>query len=313
VIFMSKTKIEWADRVWNPATGCTKVSAGCEHCYAARMAARFECGPFHDVITGGKWNGKVQLHHNRLEQPLRWKKSCRIFVNSMGDLFHPSVPDDYLEKVFRVMDQCGAQANCGDGNCGHQFMILTKRPERMRDFVGRWWKSYHEVGVEPYADNIWLGVTAENQAAADERIPILLKTPAAMRFVSVEPMLEPVNLETHLGYYAKYETRNGVEVKPKLDWVICGGETGPGARPMDPLWVCSLLDQCRITEVPFFFKSWGEWGDSAAWGRWCEDHGTKTYDWPKNRKQGIHYRVGRKAAGREIGGHTFDEFPKEMK
>ena len=220
---MSATKIAWTDAVWNPVTGCTPVSHGCDHCYARRMVEqRLSKNP-----KATKYFGKpfslVQCHEAVLEQPWHWRKPRRVFVNSMGDLFHPDVPDEFIERVFDTMSLCG-----------HTFQILTKRPRRMREYA-------FKVDGETW-DNIWFGVSVEDQETADERISLLLRTPAAHRFVSAEPLLRPVNIDTS-----------------ELDLVIVGGETGPDARPMDPDWVSDIRDQCRDTGTPFFFKSWGDW------------------------------------------------------
>ena len=239
-----KTKIEWADKVWNPVVGCTPVSAGCAHCYARRIYERFyQEKPF----------SQIQLHPERLEDPLHWRNASRVFVNSMSDLFHEDVPEDFIWSIFSIMAVAEK----------HTFLVLTKRPERMRDFVNHWQKTF-TTDLHSGPDNIflhswplknvWLGVTAENQQTADERIPLLLETPAAVRFVSVEPMLGPVNIGQYL--WEKDSRDYGID-GPALDWVICGGETGPGARAMNPDWARSLRDQCVYAGVPFFFKKWG--------------------------------------------------------
>jgi protein gp37 len=248
------TGIEWADKVWNPVTGCTKVSEGCRNCYAEAYARRF---------WGERKFDQVVCHEDRLDAISHWRKPVRIFVNSMSDLFHPDVPDEFIWKVFERMTY---------GNRRHTYMILTKRPERMKTwfekFQERFWH-YHapdkpqgEYVAAPWPDPcIWLGVSVENQAAADERIPLLLQTPAAVRFVSVEPMLGPVDMEPHLQYWPFHEnykmTWDMTEFEG-LDWVICGGESGPHARPMHPDWVRALRDQCIEAGVPFFFKQWGD-------------------------------------------------------
>lgn len=237
---MGISKIEWTDKVWNPITGCFPVSEGCQHCYAKRMANRLKGRygyPKDDPFS-------VTFHPDRLDEPLRWKKPSRIFVCSMGDLFHENIPLEVLKNIFKSMESCATN---------HKFLLLTKRPQRMVN----WFKEYYRpqyIGttlIDPnYPDTrIWAGVSVENQRTADERIPILLQIPAAKRFVSVEPMLGAVNI---------YPTpmHKGTEC---LDWVICGGETGPGARPMHPDWVRSLRDQSQAAGVPFFFKSWGDY------------------------------------------------------
>lgn len=233
---MGATKIEWADAVWNPITGCTWISEGCDHCYAKRMANRLKGrygypadNPF-----------RVTFHPERLEDPLRWKTPRRVFVCSMGDFFHGMVMLEWKERVFRIIDSCPE----------HTFMFLTKRPEN----VASWWYTGPR-------NNVWLGVTAENQRRLDERVVELLRIPAAVRFVSVEPMLGPVRIGDSVIIAQRGDKPDGNS--RGIDWVIAGGETGPGARPMHPDWVRSLRDQCANARVPFFFKQWGFWKGSA--------------------------------------------------
>jgi len=280
---MSKTKIEWvknndgsSGETWNPVTGCSPVSEGCQNCYARRMAKRLagRCGyPKDDPF-------RVTLHPERLEEPLGWKKSRHVFICSMGDLFHEDVPFYFITKVFAIMAL----------RPQHIFIILTKRPGRMKE----WFKYIQCLAARtpaapvrsvPYNDgrycevlrhffhkggridrnwplhNVWLGVTTENQQRADERIPLLLQIPAAVRFVSCEPLLEPVDLSRWLmvrevSTPARWElSRSGSdEAIPLLDWVICGCESGPNARPMKPDWARQLRDQCQAASVPFFLK-----------------------------------------------------------
>ena len=239
------TKIEWTTETWNPITGCTPISEGCANCYAKRMANRLRgrCGyPEDDPF-------RVTVHEDRWETPFRWRKPRRVFVSSMGDLFHGDVPNDVLHRVFAVI--CQAKE--------HVFQVLTKRPERMRAYMKEWGR-YPTPEMMPWpVPNLWLGVTAENQARADERIPVLLDTPAAVRFVSVEPMLEGINLTQASGGPKNGSVLvwfGGAPDGPRIHWVICGGETGPGARTMDPAWARSLRDQCGAAGVPFFFKEW---------------------------------------------------------
>ena len=215
---MNVSGIEWTDVTWNPVTGCTKVSPGCAHCYAERGTLRFKRGPaFLPGVT------EIQLHHDRLEQPLRWRKPRRVFICSMSDLFHEQVPDSYIERVLKV---CAATPQ-------HTYQILTKRAERMKDFAA-WYG-----GFPP---NVWAGVSVENQVFADRRIPDLLATPAQVRFLSCEPLLRPLALAPYL---------------PGIQWVIVGGESGPRARPMEPDWVRTIRGDCSRAGVPFFFKQWG--------------------------------------------------------
>lgn len=244
---MTKTSIEWATDVWNPVTGCTKVSAGCKNCYAEKIAERF---------WGDRKFTDVECHPERLEDPLRWKKPRRIFVNSMSDLFHESVSDEFIWSVFSVMAVAEQ----------HTYMILTKRPRRMSEYLFRWknifttdsYSGPENIFLHSWPlPNVWLGVSVENQQAADERIPYLLQTPAAVRFVSVEPMFGPLSWLKH--YLPckipcpRYE-RDGKLVVADLDWVICGCESGTGARPFDMDWARDLRDQCQNANVPFFFK-----------------------------------------------------------
>ena len=241
------TKIDWADETWNPITGCTPISEGCQNCYAKRMANRLrgrfgypDDEPF-----------SVTFHIEKLNKPLKWKKPRKIFVCSMGDLFHDDVETWELDRIFdRVLY---------DGISHHTWMILTKRPRRMMGYF------QYLDDMQSSFDNVWLGVTAENQKRADERIPILLQIPAAVRFVSVEPMLGPINLrwvmyaheatgETYRQYLERKGSYNQYEALRQLDWVIAGPETGPGARECKPEWIESLYEQCRAAGVPFFDK-----------------------------------------------------------
>lgn len=232
---MASTRIDWSDAVWNPVTGCTPISEGCQRCYAKRMAARLHGR--HGYPDGDPFS--VTLRQERLDLPLKWRRPQRIFVNSMGDLFHESVPFEFIERMFVCVEEEASQ---------HTYLILTKRPERMRDFIA-WYAarcSDESVGLqwEP-ATNVWLGVSAETQERANERIPALLDTPAAVRFVSLEPLLGPVDLRPWRG----------------LDWVIVGAETGPGARPFDPAWIRRIIDACRDAQVPMFLKANLRWSE----------------------------------------------------
>ena len=241
------SKIEWTEKTWNPISGCTKISEGCKNCYAEKMANRLKA-----MGTKGYENGfAVTLHRDKLDEPLKRKKPTMYFVCSMGDLFHEDVPFEFIDDVFLIMGLCPE----------HTFQILTKRPERMREYMlrkrpaaaivtSRYIKKVqeyvHSDKVSQNLPNVWLGVTAENQEQADKRIPILLDTPAALRFVSVEPMIGGINLEI------------GENEHIKLDWVIVGGETGTGARPLRYEWVKDIQGQCEAANVPFFFKKWGK-------------------------------------------------------
>jgi protein gp37 len=239
---MSKSKIEWTERVWNPITGCTKISQGCKNCYAERLAKRF---------WGDRKFTDILFHEDRLAMPLRWKKPSLVFVNSMSDLFHPSIPFETINKIWLVMGQARQ----------HTFQILTKHPNRMLEFqewtkqnlkkrgLDEWWTGYD-------LQNVWIGVSVENQQTADDRIPLLLKMPAAVRFISAEPLLGAIDLEKHL---SKIIVETNGEDLAEIDWVIVGGESGPGTRPMHPNWARLLRDQCINAGVKFFFKQWGQW------------------------------------------------------
>lgn len=241
---MADTKIERATKVWNPVTGCTKVGQGCKHCYAERMHKRLAANPKTPEYHGREF-GDVVCHEDRLYQPFHWKKPQTVFVNSMGDLFHKDVPDAFLEEVVRVMGFAH----------WHTFIVLTKRPERLKAYC----EDRHGV-----PRNIIWGVSCSTQPEANLWIPMLLQTPhLACRVVSLEPLLGPVDVSQWLGRNI-LPSQHGLSNWPLdgLDWVIVGGESGPGARPMHPDWVRGLRDQCQSAGVAFFFKQWGEWGPS---------------------------------------------------
>ena len=220
------TSIEWTDESWNPVTGCSHVSEGCRNCYAERLALR-KLQPYDTGLPWTKQNAKVnvKLHPERLGRPLRWRKPRRVFVNSMSDLFHERVPVEFIDRVFASMALCPR----------HTFQILTKRPVRMLAYV-----HLRQYWSEMALPNVHRGVSVENQETADERIPLLLKTPASVRFVSAEPLLGPIDLSPY--------------IKAGIDQVIVGGESGPGARPMHPEWARSIRDLCLDTDAAFFMK-----------------------------------------------------------
>lgn len=219
---MSATsKIEWTDATWNPVRGCTKISPGCANCYAKTFAERFRGVPGHPFEHGFD----LKLVPEKLGDPLRWSSARRIFVNSMSDLFHDDVPDDYIAQVGRVM----AAAKW------HTFQILTKRPERMKHLLKGKLKSLCQHS------HIWWGVSVENRKHGLPRIDLLRECPVPVRFLSVEPLLEDLGTVNFAG----------------IQWVIVGGESGPGARPIKPEWVRKLRNQCRKSRVAFFFKQWG--------------------------------------------------------
>ena len=304
------TKIEWADESWNPVTGCSPVSEGCRNCYAKRMATRLRgrAGYPQDEPF------RVTLHPERLDQPLRWRKPRRIFVCSMGDLFHERVPDLIMYDVFSVARRA----------VQHTFMILTKRPERMA----------RQVLLPPPA-NVWLGVSIEDQATADERIPRLLRTPAAHRFVSYEPALGAVDLNQavraggmQFGCAGDPERRGAMHHgtgapgcprglhhhhDERCSWggmihlVIAGGETGPHARPAHPDWFRSVRDQCVAARVPFMFKHWGEFSPAEDMTAFLSE--IMTTQLAGHGRDGIvgqWFRVGRKRAGRLLDGREWN-------
>lgn len=213
-----KSAIEWTDTTWNPLTGCTKVSPGCKHCYAERISLRLQAMGQEKYKDGFE----IRVHEDILDHPRHWKKPRMIFVNSMSDFFHEEVPGSFIKAIFEVMNECPR----------HIFQILTKRDERLLMADGYPWLNW--------ADNIWMGVSVESQPYRS-RIASLRMTGAKIKFLSLEPLLGPLpNL-----------------VLDGMDWIIVGGESGPGARPMDPDWVRDIRDQCVAAGVPFFFKQWG--------------------------------------------------------
>lgn len=309
------TSIEWADATWNVVIGCDKVSPGCDHCYAIRTAHRMQANPNPKIAAAyagteadGEWTGKVNMLEDRLDIPLRWTRGRRIFVNAQSDLFHREVTDEFIARVFVVMAH--AQQ--------HTFQILTKRPARMRSLLsspGFAATVSGEVAIESGAQtewplpNVWVGVSIEDEKRADLRLRPLLDTPAAVRFLSMEPLLGPVDLINTLGDSWLTD----------IDWVIVGGESGPGARPMRLDWVRSLRDQCEAAFVPFLFKQWGDrsrWVDKQGDVWSLSDDGLM--ETPETalfsrehveRKWGPLRPLGKKAAGRELDGRSWDEFP----
>jgi len=317
---MSKSKIEWTDRVWNPVTGCTKVSQGCKNCYAETIANRF---------WGERKFTDIICHEDRLNYPLHLKKPQKIFVNSMSDLFHEKVPFEFILKVFSIMHKAKQ----------HTFQILTKRPERILELKGKMPEPY--FNLELFTQNIWLGISCEDQKTADERIPILLQIPAAVRWLSVEPMLGKIDLSKHLfydgsngEYYCEWcggfigNDHDCYNSGAGIDWVVVGGESGPHARPMHPDWVRSIRDQCQAAGVPFYFKQWGECCPAELTPRdeWKLQNNTyiNFLDLPKKRyilerEQFFHspkiisLPVGKRKAGSMLDGVEYKEFPKGVK
>ncbi|MGG1598509.1 DUF5131 family protein [Paenibacillus naphthalenovorans] len=326
-----KSSIEWTDATWNPVVGCTRVSEGCRNCYAYELHDRR-----HRAHTAGKKLPEqyakpfkeVQLFPDRLAQPFHWKRPRRIFVNSLSDLFHDDVPDDFIWSVFEIMAQSPQ----------HTFQVLTKRPQRMAELLaGRYWrnlgtpdrpffariiKGEHRAGDVPFLPNVWLGVSVENQRAADERIPLLLQTPAAVRFLSCEPLLGPLNLarvepkdrndviiNSLAGEY--YVPFTILDNRPRIDWVIVGGESGPNARPIHPDWVRDIRNQCQKAGVSFFFKQWGEWAQ--VHDLRCNEPGIKGKPWFNFDPDTSVCKIGKKAAGRLLDGRTWDEMPEVVR
>lgn len=238
------SKIEWTDATWNPVRGCTKISPGCTHCYAETFAERFRGVPGHPFEFGFD----LRLVPEKLAEPLRWSRPKMIFVNSMGDLFHKDVPKEYVRKVARVMQLAN----------WHTYQVLTKRSERLRDMLQT------HISFAATLPHIWWGVSVENRKHGVPRIEHLRSAPAAVRFLSIEPLLEDLGEIDLTG----------------INWVIVGGESGAGARPMQRAWVGSIFRQCREAGVPFFFKQWGG--------------------------------VRKKETGRRLNGRTYDEFPERV-
>ncbi|WP_275293192.1 phage Gp37/Gp68 family protein [Amycolatopsis sp. La24] len=335
------TRIEWTDATWNPVTGCTEVSEGCDHCYAKTFAERWRGSAGHYFASGFD----VRLRRDKLALPLRWRRPRRIFVNSMSDLFHKDVPDSYIASVFAVMAACPQ----------HTFQLLTKRPARMRALLnddsryGFAWRATDESTVvkplgpgRPHGDtwplpNVWIGVSVENQRWAENRVPILLDTCAAVRWVSAEPLLGPIDLgalatregpvDALLGNLdhvrwpdGRITAMDNPRPLPRLDWVVAGGESGHGARPMHPDWVRSLRDQCDVASVPFLFKQWGAWAPEsvcasetgAATARYIERDGrTRAAAWGARGDAVTVQRHGKGRTGRKLDGRTHDQYPTE--
>lgn len=380
------TGIEWSDATWNPVTGCTRVSEGCRNCYAERLAAtRLAHLPAYDGVArmtpeGPRWTGLVRFDTDRLAIPLRWRKPRRVFVNSMSDLFHEALTNEEIAAVFGVMAACPQ----------HVFQILTKRPARMLEWFG-WVESMSRDRAWPWCrvcmlryispshdsygpqtrtpwplPNVWLGVSAEDQATADDRIPILLQTPAAVRWVSAEPLLGPIDVRPWVGGRTSMHMSASVEgalanrnfrglldgdgrelseaeaeaqlralqqhgvrliaangcddfdpetgcrghSRPQLDWIVVGGESGPGARPMHPDWPRSIRDQCQSAGAAFLFKQWGEAAPFCALPPDIQHQLQAPSELTGEPfEPATLYRVGKHAAGRMLDGRTWDEYP----
>ena len=334
--------IEWTDATWNPITGCSVTSPGCKHCYAMKLAGtRLQNHPSRAGLTrnseaGPVWTGDVRFNEEWLRQPLNWRRARMIFVCAHGDLFHESVPDEWIDRIFAVMALAEQ----------HTFQVLTKRAERMRAYFANPVREaligQQIVRLQLERDgslyaiwsglplwNVWLGVSVEDQKRADERIALLLQVPARVRYLSMEPLLEAVSFK---GLFANpSDMRDGRNVLEKIDWVIVGGESGAGARPMHPEWARRLRDQCEATGVPFFFKQWGEWipyEHSAQppflWsqhgheidGHTLPDFESGDYDASRSEwlmdwaEMLLARRVGKKVAGRQLDGREWNGMPR---
>ena len=275
----SKTAISWTDRTWNPVRGCSLVSPGCTNCYAQKQAHRFSGkGQPYEGLTrmtehGPVWTGKIRTVPEALDEPLHWRKPARIFVNSMSDLFHEDVPFEFIDRVMAVISRLSDDSRPRTPADMHQFQVLTKRAERMRDYMNdelvaarvcaRRFKSGGGSAIEWPPSNLWLLVSAEDQKTLDERTSILLQTRAAVRGISLEPLLERVDvapLFDRCSYYCDHGDEYPEGHRPErnlIDWVIVGGESGPDARPCEIDWIRSLVTQCDYAQVPCFVKQFG--------------------------------------------------------
>lgn len=340
-----KSKIEWTDATWNCLRGCSRVSEGCRNCYAERVAARFSGAgqPYeglairHVGSVEPRWTGKVRFIPEHLTDPIRWRKPRRVFVNSMSDIFHESIPTETVLQIFEVMALAKR----------HTFQILTKRPARMKYLLTYGEKmecesaEHHRLLCTMPLSNVWLGVSVEDQKTADERIPLLLETPAAVRWASYEPALGPVDFHRWTSYSCsacgsvvdidkRYWTpvcpqHGDVKARRPLDWIVAGGESGPGARPSNPEWFRKVRDDCQTAGVPFFFKQWGGWSPVKP-ENFCRISGRRytheTFAWGKDGKKycaldpapddfpKMMFRVGKRKAGRLLDGREWNDFPK---
>lgn len=319
-----RSTIEWTDATWNPVTGCTKVSQGCKHCYAEREWPRLT-----KLVPSyiGRDFTDVRTHADRLDQPLRWKKPRRVFVNSMSDLFHDDVPFEFIDRVFSVMALAPQ----------HTFQVLTKRTRRMREYMnsgGRaaevfdlvrnselgYWAGGNKLPPLSWPlPNVWLGASVEDRHAADVRIVELLATTAAVHWISAEPLLGAIDL-----WELAANSLHKIDGGPKIDWVVVGGESGQNARPMHPQWARDLRDQCAAEGVPFLFKQWGEWGNDGRIPMLVSIHEKSHFltldgkQWagpsqccPKGTAAML--RIGKKAAGRLLDGVLHDSYPGDLR
>jgi len=327
-----KSLIEWTDATWNPTRGCSLKSAGCRNCYAMRFAYRFSGPgkPYEGLVRmtadGPKWTGKVVAAEDKLLEPLGWKRPRFVFVDSMSDLFHKSLPSTVIDDVFAVMAMCPQ----------HTFQVLTKRPDRAKQWaylVRDGLETARRVGLRaldltlqltasgqlpkraghgridrdgsavPWPlPNVWLGTSIETQDTADERLQPLLDTPAAVRFISAEPLIAQVDFAFRNWAYVERDDC-------RVDWIIVGGESGDGARPMRPDWARLIRDDCQVAGIPFFFKQWGDWAradqsESAPEHRVVIDH-----FFGDDEPYGL---VGKRYAGRKLDGREWNERPAGM-
>lgn len=320
------SKISWTNATWNPfrarnlETGglghfCVHESPGCKNCYAERMQVRFK----NPVRYAAQDAAKVEIFmpDGRWYTPMSWKNPRMVFVCSMTDLFYEGHTFDQIDAVFSVMAACPQ----------HTFQVLTKRARRMREYM----VPRYSNTSRPVPGNVWLGVSVEDQARADERIPLLLTTPATIRWISAEPLLGPIDLtgpfpigmgpgiSALTGEPAPHSAPHG----PPLDWVVIGGESGPGARPMHPTWARGLRDQCVRAGVKFHMKQWGEWVHAENWAHWMQATNrivlnpdgslaqpSENMLWYDDYDMAKMIMAGKKAAGRELDGKVWDEFPE---
>ena len=311
-------KIEWLQlpgyiaETWNPVTGCTKISEGCANCWAEKMSKRM-AGRYGYPISEPF---AVTRHRDKYREPFSWRNPRMVFVCSMGDLFHEDVPFDLIHELFDIMED--------EENQKHLFLILTKRARRMQMFF----RDRYERNKGKIFENIWAGVSVENQEQANNRLFYLMMTNAHKLFVSAEPLLGTIELnDINWDNYLYIDTLAGLFGKQKdkqdnkLDWVIVGGESGHNARPMHPDWVRSIRDQCKKTETPFFFKQWGAWrpsGDNdksninnftwiSTYGK--TEHPLKEYFTDINAHHELMFKTGKKHAGRKLDGREHNEYP----
>jgi len=331
---MGKTAIEWAEETWNPVVGCTKASTECKNCYAERLhRTRYRAWldgwtdapeQYHEPFE------RVRLIERRLDEPKRWRKPRAVFCCSMGDLFHEDVPARDVLAVLNTMEQVNTD-RIHAGREPHRFMVLTKRSRRMRDILETWFDEFLANSVEPTGVySIWFGVSVGVQGSVDRAFDLAsIRSPVPLvRFVSAEPLLGPVGFAQAQRRCCDGEFYNLLTGEPlghdgqplpgRINWIIVGGETGPGARPMHPDWAQSLRDEAGYYGVPFFFKQWGEY--VPAWGEndptiWLDRYGgiaTDPHELSDLENPIPMRRVGRRAAGRELDGLVWEQYPAQV-